>query len=91
MKPDTIATLAAAYPDIEWTTEPAQIVGYIRRGSVRFPVSVIRESGWFRAEVFGPSDEEIVGMDPRDPVRAVRVALRRFDGGARTLPLHIVG
>lgn len=90
---DTLSVLAAEFPEIEWGKEPSHLLGYLDTAEGRLPVTVSREGidhGWFRVQVFAGRDEEIVGMDPSDAVRAVRGALRRFNGGARALPLHVI-
>jgi hypothetical protein len=82
-QPPTLAALRAAFPAHRWERDGAMLSGYVPAGARLHPISITRDptdDGWFRAEVFIGNDPE--GMDPSDPVRAVRVALRRAGLGA---------
>lgn len=78
---EALPALRAAYPAHGWRPLEASaddLGGYLRVGSVRYPLRLSRDDeddGWFRAEVYATPHGE--GMHPRDPVAALRVALRR--------------
>lgn len=90
---NALRELAAAWPEGRWEIGD----GAVRGRAEGLYASVERlpeDAGWLRAEVYRDVAElgdEVEGMDPRDPVRAVRSALRRLAAKAPTPRAVLVG
>lgn len=74
MKRNEVRRLIAAYPDIYWKNEEGDYIG----SNTQLGIVVYDRDGWVVAEV-DSNGIEASGMDPDDPVVAVRCALRNLE------------
>lgn len=79
-----LPALRAAFPAHGWERDGVILAGHLDTGALVHPISLdCEDDGWYRAEIHTGGDEDVEGMAPRDPVAAVRTALRRAGLAAR--------